>query len=424
MALYRYEAVDRAGKVVRGAMNAGNEHAVAQSLAAKGYAPRSIHLASGANRPAPAPAAASTSRASSGASTTPVSVASVIPAARLALFFRQLATMVIAGMPISQALDETANLLRSKRLGRAVAEMQTAVVAGKSLSGAMAAHPAVFPVHAVSVVWCGELAGRLENALDDLARDFEREAEDTRWGRIGWGLTKISIVVLVLSLPFFNMGTLLAPFVAEVVQDGSAEMGLSVGAFLARALPGVLAQGLPIAVALVVIWIVWGHVKRVAVVRRILDSLLLRTPPWGKLHRCRALARFTRYMDMLYASGVNPSTSWDAASLTPRNSEIAEKLRAARSMATTSTVSEAARMANVLLPEDVALISGGEKAGDIPGAFSRLSEMYSLQSEVQRTVAKTLSISLLVSSQLILAGVVIIYMASSYRTALFKLMGD
>jgi type IV pilus assembly protein PilC len=426
MGLFRYEAVDKTGKVLRGAMNARDENAVVQALAARGYAARGIQPSSGAARPQAIPQAApsaATATARTAATGVPVSVNSIVSSHALAVFFRQLATMVRAGMPLTQGLTEATAVVRNAQLARALPEMQAAVNAGRSLSGAMALYPRIFPVYAISIVWCGELAGKLEIALDELATELEQEAADTRFGRVGWGITKISVVGLVLILPFFNMSALLQPFISE---SGGGE--LSPMAFikdaLARMLPGFLAIALPVSILLVVSWIVWGHIKRVPGVRRALDTMLLRSPAWGKLHRYRSVARFLHFLDMLHAAGVSPATAWDAASLTSRNNEIAEKLRSSREYAGTATVSEVARLSGVLEAEDVALIAGAEKAGDVPATLARLANTYVSQAEAQKATSRTWSISLLTSSQIAVGGALVIYMALTYAPVIDKLTGQ
>lgn len=421
MGLFRYEAVDKTGKVVRGAMNARDESAVAQALAAKGYAARGIQAAHASSAGmAAAPRAAAVRPAAQQA--LPVSVNTVASCSVLAMFFRHLATMVRAGMPLTQSLTEAAGVVRDRHLARALPEMVAAVNAGRSLSSAMAAFPSVFPVYATSAIWCGELAGRLETALDDIATEMEQEASDTRYGRVGWGLTKISLVGLALSLPLLNMRALLAPMIDDIAGNGGQE-GFGVPAFLQRILPSLLYVGLPIAVLMIVLWIAWGHIKRIGPVRQVLDTVLLRSACWGRLHRARSLSRVLRYMDMLYASGVSPATAWDAATLTARNNDIAYRLRSVRESAGRSTVSQLFNMAGVLAMEDVALIAGAEKAGDLPATLGRLANMYASEAEAHRATGRIWSLSMVTAVQIAIGGAAIIYMASSYGKALMKLMG-
>ena len=424
MGLFRYEAVDRAGKVVHGAMKAPDEQQVARVLAQKGYAARAIHPASGqqktVSRP---PAAQSTPAQQTGgmhsvtiASGVPVSVKSRVSASRLAMFFRQLVTLVRSGIPLYQSFSDMAPVIRDRRLRNALPHIQQSLQAGQSLSSAMAGFPDIFPAHAVASVWSGELAGKLDVVLEDVASDFEQEASDTRFGRIGWGLTKISVILLIATIPLFNMAVLLAP----VLDESEADI---VGHWLGSYPPVFVSKCLPVILIFLASWIAWGYVKRVPTVRRLLDGMLLRVPVWGKLHRYRSVSRFLHLMDELYAAGINPSTAWNAASIAPRNSEIAEKLRLAREQTPSAGIADLAAFSNVLEPEDVAFIATGEKTGQVPATVGKLAETYADKAASQKTVGRMWSVSLVVAVQLAIGGAALIFMASTYAKTLMKLMG-
>ena len=72
--------------------------------------------------------------------------------------------------------------------------MQEKLQGGNKLSSAMAEFPDVFPVHTVASVWAGEMAGRLEIVLDEVASDLETEASEVRLRKIGWVITKLSVL--------------------------------------------------------------------------------------------------------------------------------------------------------------------------------------------------------------------------------------
>ena len=65
-----------------------------------------------------------------------------------------------------------------------------------------------------------------------------------------------------------------------------------------------------LSLAIIAFWIVFGRVKRVTAVKRLLDVMLLNTPVWGTLHRYRSLARFLHELYGLYAAGIPPGTAW------------------------------------------------------------------------------------------------------------------
>jgi type II secretory pathway component PulF len=330
---------------------------------------------------------------------------------------------VKSGRPLAESLVDLEASARDGRLRNAVPQMREALQGGGSLSGAMARYPELFPAHVIASVWSGELAGKLDIMIDEVASDFESEASDTRVARFGWGLTKISLVFLIASAPFYNMGTVLAPAVSETDLNVPQTPAGYLTHWVSTAGPQMLKTTLPIALALVVSWIAWGYIKRVPVVRLALDRALLFVPAWGPLHRYRSVSRFLHVLEELYAAGINPSTAWDAASTTPRNNDIAERLRLARGQMGSAGVAQMAAAAGVLEPDDLALINTGEKTGQVPATLSKLAEIYADKAAAQKTTCRMWSVSLATAAQLAISGAAVILMASTYRDVLVKLMG-
>ncbi|MCX8059823.1 MAG: type II secretion system F family protein, partial [Aquificaceae bacterium] len=96
--------------------------------------------------------------------------------------------------------------------------------------------------------------------------------------------------------------------------------------------------------------------------------------------------------------------AWDAASVAPRNSEISEELRTARNNASVSMgIADMIALSGVLKPEEVYLIASGEKSGQVPEVLSRLSQTYDEKAKLQKSAARALSISLMLS------GIIILY---------------
>ena len=431
MALYRYEAVDKTGKVVRGVMNACDEQQVAQNLTAMGYTARGVYGSSGAATASAPPAVAPQTQATQRplgmqsvtlASGVPVSIKSSVPPASLAGFFRHLATLVKSGYPIGQALSEMRAVTRNGRLRNVLPQMQESTQGGRSLSSLMAERPGVFPVHTTASVWCGELSGRLEIALEEIATDLEQEASDTRYSKIGWGLMKINLITLVLLIPMANLTALLMPTL-KAAMDKAGEMSRAevLRRLLGTYVSDMLWKSIIAMAVLVVIWMVWGVIKRVPSAKRLLDGALIVMPVWGRLHRERALARFLHVLDGLTAAGVNSFAAWDAASLTPRNSYIAERLRRAKAQVQpNASLSEMLSAAGVFDPEDVAAAASGEKAGRVPEVLAARSAAYSDSALARKTAAKAIAGALFTVSSLILGGYVLVQLWSSYVDLAFK----
>ncbi|MEN6357237.1 MAG: type II secretion system F family protein [Armatimonadota bacterium] len=413
MGLFRYEAVDNSGKIVRGAMDAHDEQQVAQKLARMGYSARAVYPPSGAQASARTGAQVAArsviGRVLPQNESVPISVKSCASAAALAMFFRQLATLVKSGRPLFQSATDIR--VSNRKIRSVLPVIQESIRSGKKLSGAMAEYSRLFPVHAVASIWCGELAGKLDIALEEVAADFEREASDTRYGRIGWFITKLTFILFIIQAPFLNLNTMLT-------------------AVAGKGLPAVekyFAQGfrvaMPVIIALLVWWEVWGYIKRVPVVRLALDTMLIKMPIWGKVHRFAAISRFFHMMDSLMSAGISSDTAWDAASLTPRNSEMARKLKLARRTAPpNSGVVALLEHSGVFDLDDLGMVSAGEKSGRLPEAMAKISEFYTDRAAAQKTIGKAWSITLLMILQGALTVLAVYFMASGYRDYLLPML--
>ncbi len=429
MPFYRYEAVDKTGKVVRGAMDAVDEQQVARRLTAMGYVARRIYAPSSTTAGGYSKSGSSTQGVCLPGTTSvpvvlgvPVSVKSRVSTNKLAAFFRQLAVLTRAGVPLFQAFSELYVVTRDRRLRGAIPVIQQDLQSGRSLSSALARFPGLFPAHVIAYVWCGELAGKLDVALHEIASDLESEASDSRYARLGWALFKINFIFLILTLPVYNISNLVAPVLGSLPEDAERARNL-VQMFWEDVAHAIVHQYLPLAIAVLAAWLAWAHIKRIAVVRRILDGLLLRVPIWGKLHRYRSVSRFAKALDMLYEAGISPAKAWEAASLVSGNSEIAARLRFAKPERTIhSSVADLVTASGVLEPEEVAMIASAERAGQLPETLARLSITYSERASLQKSAGRAVSVSLLIASLIAMSGIALVIIVKSYFGTMLKFM--
>jgi type IV pilus assembly protein PilC len=425
MHLYRYEAVDKTGKVVRGVMKADSEQQVSNNLSRMGYTLRSIYpsVLGGSARNTRSAAASHLSQRSkvgSAAMPMPVNVRPIVPLSQLAGFFRQLAVLVKSGVPVSQALHDVSTAVRNRHIRNVLPKFQELLQAGEKLSVVMVAHQGIFPVHAIASVWAGEMSGKLDGALEEVAVEIEREATEVRKGRIGWGIAKSHIIGFLFLIWAANLNDLLTQ-AAEASLKGSLTSAEVLAIVVKGFLMMCLTHGVPLTLAVAIVWIAWGRVKRVPSIRRVLDGLLLIVPVWGKLHRYRSLARFLHVLDEVYESGISPGSAWGAASLTARNSVIAERLRGARSRVPADAgISQMMEASGVFVLDDIDFVVAGERAGQVPQVLSNLAASYADRAELQRSLGRIWSVSLLIALVIAVIGIVLIQMVRTYFEVAFK----
>lgn len=356
MAIFRYEAVDGNGKVLRGAMDAASAPDVARRLEGRGY--QSVQVQSNttaATAPAPPPAAAPPARPFFGA---------VVPPEELGLFFRQLASLVHAGFTVSSALTDLAPRTRHKAIGAAATRIAEATGQGKSLASEMARFPHVFAPHVVGLVAAGEAGGFLPFAFEEAALGAEQDAAL----RQGLWLPKLLVWQAVWSV------LLLQPLFPRVFTEGLAAYGRVV-----------LLIVLPLGVGLHLLAALAGWSWRQPWAARFRDTLLLRFPVTGRLARMRALASFTRVLRRLLLAGISPEPAFTGAARSVANGALADRLLAGVPIVRAGQGLDAAISATGLMEHDpLQLLVTGQRTGQWVEMLDRVTATY--QEEAARAI--------------------------------------
>jgi len=164
-ATFEYSVRDRAGKIVTGKIEADSQAAVASKLKSMGYAPMKI-----------------TEQRTGGLKTEIElpKLGSPVKLKELAIFSRQFATMINAGLSMLRALSILEEQQPNKKFAAVIGEMRTAVEAGSALSSSMAEHPRYFPPLMVNMIRAGEVGGILDTILTRLAQYIEKRAKLAR----------------------------------------------------------------------------------------------------------------------------------------------------------------------------------------------------------------------------------------------------
>ncbi len=288
MPRYRYEAIDAAGRVQRGEMEAASEAEVAGRMQAQG----SMLLR--ADLP--------------GALSSLIGLLHVDLTARrglhkktVAALTRELAVLLGAGQQIDHALRFMAQAATDAHSRRLLADLRERVRGGKSVASALAAHPQTFSRLYVGMVTAGEAGGTLAQTLDQLAGLLERDRSLALTLQSALAYPLILMAAAIGSIAFL-VGWVLPQF-AQVFADAHATLPVATR-FLLSLGEGLQAHGalLFVAVAAVGLAIIasWSHPR----VRRWRDALVARLPVVGPLVRQTEAARLTRTLGTLLVNGV------------------------------------------------------------------------------------------------------------------------
>jgi type II secretory pathway component PulF len=363
MPLFRYEAQDKTGRLVVGAMQVADETALQRRLTAMGYVPVIVH---------PAPDAVLPQGRAAGCD-------QPVPSWALALLYEELYTTVRAGIPLSQSLAATAERLPHRGLRTAVADLGRGVEAGAPLGKVLLRYPMMFRAGDRGLLAAGEQGGFIDRALRLLADRHEADHQIYRRTRLwGWYLAVLLFVAAFLTFPIVSF--VKAAFAPELTDAPTAAAHLVPG-FRAFA-HTVLTVSLPVALVVGALGL-WCRSLAVAPARRRRwHAALLRLPGLSGLAWTRAREQFARALQLLYHSGVAPGPAWAAAAGAVPNEELAVRLAAeSRFVEGGGRFSEAMRRSGVFRESEAGMVATGESAGSVEEMLAKVADYSAMEVE-------------------------------------------
>lgn len=389
---FRYRAIDpRGGAVVKGTLEAATEAAVTNKLKAQGLTPLEVIEVSktGLNMEIKVPG-----------------LTKHVKAKSLAIFAKQMAGLINAGLPLMRTLSILIEQSDDKRLQPALVAVHADVESGSSLSGAMSRHPDVFPPLLLSIVRVGETGGFLGAALDSIAENYRKEAE--LQNKIRSATTYPTIVLIVAVLGVLAMIT----FIVPVFENMFAGLGstLPVPTLILVALSKNMIWILPVTgIVIFVAWIWWMRNKNTERVRKVVDPLKLKLPIFGKLATKMAVARFSRNLSMMLEAGVPIMQALAIVAQASNNykveqaiNEVQESIRHGKSFAVPLA------KAGVFPPMVPQMVSVGEESGTLSEMLASIADFYEDEVETAtEQLSATIEPILIVGLGIIIGGMVI-----------------
>lgn len=375
MASFSYSARDKAGMVQKGSLFAGDRAGATAALAEKGLTPILI------KEQAPA-AASGKGNFLANLMGGKVSLQDKV------IFSRQFATMINAGVPMVQSLNILKEQSESKKLKEVVADVAKQVEGGSTLGNALAAHPKVFNNIYVNMVRAGETGGILDDVLDRLATQQEKDAEIV--SKVKSAMIYPGVITVATISAFFFLMTGIVPKLASIFKDTSAQIPIYTQIMLAISDFMVHQWYILIGgtIGAVVAFVSW---QRTESGKRTLDKLLLKAPVFGPILVKVNVARFARTFGSLMASGISVldaiNATKSALGSTVYQDElaiVAQKVKNGRPM------SEQIR-ASKNFPAIVGqMLSVGEETGKLDEILLKLAGFY--EREVDTVIAGITSI--------------------------------
>jgi len=303
-------------------------------------------------------------------------------------FTRQFATMIGAGLPMVQCLDILASQMENKELAKIVHQVKDGVQGGATLSEALARHPKVFDQLYTNMVEAGEVGGALDAILNRLA--LYREKADKLVRKVKGAMIYPSVIVIVAGLVTVLMLTFIVPVFAKMFGGLGADLPkptqivLSISNFL-QANFLYLFFGSVFGAGFFFWW------KRTPSGNLTWDRFLLISPIIGNLVRKSSIARFTRTLGTLLASGVSILEALEITARTAGNLVVANAInKSVLSIAEGDTITGPLRETGVFPPMVTQMISVGEKTGGLDEMLSKIADFY--DEEVDEAVSALTSV--------------------------------
>ena len=389
--VFEWEGKDKNGKVVRGEQRAGGEAMVSASLRRQGIMVTRVKK-----------------RRTSGGR--------AIKQKDIAIFTRQLSTMMRAGVPLLQSFDIVARGSTNPKMTKLLTDIREDVETGTSLSSAFRKHPLYFDALYCNLVEAGEAGGILEALLDRLATYQEKTMAIKN--KIKSALM-YPVAVLVVA---FIVLTVIMIFVIPAFEDVFKSFGADLPA------PTLVV----IAMSKFFVsywWAIFGFLfgggyffmqswKRSVKMQKVMDRLMLRIPVFGELVNKSSVARWTRTLSTMFAAGVPLVEALDSVGGASGNAVFAEATEQIQRDVTTGSGLSTSMQATGVFPTMVLQMCAiGEESGALDQMLGKAAEFY--EDEVDEAV-KGLS-SLMEPFIIVILGTLIGGIVVSMYLPIFKL---
>jgi type IV pilus assembly protein PilC len=306
-----------------------------------------------------------------------------------AVFSRQFAALVNAGVAIVRGLGVLSEQCTNPRMKQALLDISADVQQGVNLSEAMRKHPVCFDNLYTSMIEAGEVGGVLDEVLNRLAKLLEDMAR--LQNQIKSAMAYPAIVMVLAVAIFIGMAVFLIPIFAGIFK----ELGTELPAFTQFMLDVSDFLRSPRLIVLIVLVPLIGFAYKkyysTRVGRETIDRLSLKMPLFGDLIQKTATARFCRTFGALTRSGVPILTSLEIVRDTAGNQIVANAVdEARREIQTGGMISLALQKEKVFPLMAIQMISIGEETGEIDQMLMKVADFY--EDEVEQAVKALTSI--------------------------------
>ncbi|MEG0472503.1 MAG: type II secretion system F family protein [Solibacillus sp.] len=397
MTVYKYAGRTKAGVAKKGTIDAINKQAAIGKLREQGINPREI--------------AESTSILHKD-----LSIGGAVKNQDFVIYCRQFATLIRAGVSIVEATNILARQSSSKKLKKALENVEDEVRSGISFSQAVAKHPKIFPDLFTNMMRSGEATGNIDDTLERLANTFEKQYNLKK--KVQSMLTYPAVLMFItIGVVFFLLVYIVPTFVSTFDEMGAELPFITV---VTVALSEWLQKFW---------WVVIGAVIFTAVGLNMLYKnnkqfhymvhyAMLKVPMFGPLFQKSALAHLTRTLSSLFSSAVPILQALTISEKVSGNPVLGQVILEARaSLEKGSTLTEPLEKSWIFPPLVTSMTSIGESTGSLDYMLEKIADFY--EDEVDRAV-DTLK-SLIEPAMILILAVMVGFIVAAIMMPMFSL---
>jgi len=377
MKKFNYEARDlTSNKIIKSVVQADSESAAAKLLINQGFTPLSI-------------------KEQSEDSNIISRLSGRITSKDKIVFTRQLATLIGAGLPLSQSFTTVLEQTENKKLQSIIQDVSASIEGGKSLSDSFAKHPDVFDAVFLALVGAGEMSGTLDESLQRIANQQEKDA--AVMSKIRGALTYPIIVLLVIFGVIAFMLFTVVPQVEKLYHDLKRELPFLTQVMVDAA--NFLTHYWWIAMIVIgsMIYFFVQYLKTESGVK-MMDTFKLNVPVFGQMFRKLYMARFTRTGQTLLSTGVSMIDTLKLTAVAVNNMVIEAGIsRAIEKVKAGKALSASLQPEEYILPLVPQMIKIGEQSGRIDEMLGKTAQVYEDELDEQiRTISTSIEPILMV----------------------------
>jgi general secretion pathway protein F len=306
----------------------------------------------------------------------------------VAVLTRQLATLVRAGVPLVESIAALVDQVEKESLVRILTDVSENLKEGTAFANCLAAHPKVFPSLYINMVAAGEASGTLEAVLERLADFMEGQARLK--GK------------LISALAYPVLMTLIATVLVAALMIGVVPKVTTMFENMQQELPWYTALLIGVSDTLAEYWwLILGLIglaiyafrrwRSKPAGRMIWDRFVLRVPIFGRLNLLVAVARFSRTLATLLASGVALLPAMDIVKSVLENMQLESVVKTAiGSIREGESIAEPLRRSGYFPPMVTHMIAVGEKSGQLEQMLENVSRAYEADVETRVTALTSL----------------------------------